>query len=99
MSTRVELRLAESHVRDGAVKSRSRTQFAGRGLHASILAISEIEPLKQFNVYLPADLIRAIKHHAVDTEQSLSAIASAAMTEYLARHNTKASKRGKRRDN
>ena len=64
-----------------------------------MLAVSESEPLKQFNVYLPADLIRAVKHHAVDTQQSLSAIASAAMTEFLVRHNTNASERGKRRDN
>jgi hypothetical protein len=41
--------------------------------------------VKQFNVYLPAELIRELKHYAVDTEQSLSAIVTDAIREHLAR--------------
>jgi hypothetical protein len=41
------------------------------------------EELKQFNIYLAAELIKRVKHHAVDTEQSLSAIVAAALEEYL----------------
>jgi len=50
--------------------------------------------VKQFNVYLPPELIARVKHHAVDTEQSLSAIVASALDEYLARHTQRKKGRG-----
>ena len=41
------------------------------------------DDIRQFKVYLPADLIREIKYRAVDAEQSLSSITATALREHL----------------
>lgn len=53
------------------------------GAGARVIQRRDGRQLRRFNTHLPVDLFKRLRHHAVDHDQDMSAVVTAALESYL----------------